>query len=96
MATLMVGYDLNTPGKDYEKLIEYMKSFGTWWHHLDSTWLVVAEMTPVQLRASWASSATASARGAKEGGRQRRGARGRRVRRPGGLVGVRGQGLEVA
>jgi len=40
-----VCYDLNTPGKDYAPLIEGIKSYGTWWHHLDSTWLVKKEGT---------------------------------------------------
>ena len=51
MATLMIGYDLNKSGKDYSGLIKEIKdNFGTWWHHLDSTWLVVADLTPVQVR----------------------------------------------
>lgn len=41
MNTLLVGYDLNRPGQNYTELIEYLKSQVTWWHHLDSTWLVV-------------------------------------------------------
>ena len=50
MSTMIVGYDLNKPGKDYDGLIEKLKSFGAWWHHLDSTWLVKTEMSPVELR----------------------------------------------
>lgn len=50
MATLLVGYDLNKPTKDYSTLIERLRKFGTWWHHLDSTWLVRTELTPVQVR----------------------------------------------
>lgn len=50
MATLMVGHDLNTPGQDYGPLIEKLKSYGRWWHCLDSTWFVVASLTPTQLR----------------------------------------------
>ncbi len=51
MATLMIGYDLNKSGKDYSGLIKQIKdTFGTWWHHLDSTWLVVTNLTPVQVR----------------------------------------------
>ena len=49
MAMLMVGYDLNRPGQNYPELIEKLRSFGTFWHHLDSTWLVEAELTPMQL-----------------------------------------------
>ena len=50
MATLLVGYDLNRPGQDYPELIDNLKSYGTWWHHLDSTWLVVTELTPREMR----------------------------------------------
>lgn len=50
MATLLVGYDLNRPGQDYPDLIQKLKSYGTWWHHLDSTWLVVTELNPRELR----------------------------------------------
>lgn len=50
MATLLVGYDLNRPGQDYERLIAALKGEGTWWHHLDSTWLVETDKTAVELR----------------------------------------------
>jgi hypothetical protein len=44
MYKLLIGYDLNRPRKadDYPKLIEAIKKLGTWWHHLDSTWIVVS------------------------------------------------------
>jgi hypothetical protein len=48
--TLLVGYDLNRPGQDYENLIEGLKRTGVWWHHLDSTWIVRTEETPAELR----------------------------------------------
>jgi hypothetical protein len=48
--TLLVGYDLNKPGQHYEPLIDKLKSYPTWWHYLDSTWLIRASLTPVQLR----------------------------------------------
>jgi hypothetical protein len=50
LSTLLVGYDLNKPAQDYPGLIDYLKSFGTWWHHLDSTWLVQTSMTAAELR----------------------------------------------
>jgi hypothetical protein len=50
MSTLLVGYDLNSPGQDYEKLIDAIKAEGAWWHNLDSTWLVKTDKTPVQMR----------------------------------------------
>lgn len=49
MATLMVGY-LNKPYQDYKDLIAYLKGFGTYWHHLDSTWLVVTSVSAKELR----------------------------------------------
>ena len=45
MAVLLVAYDLNAPGRDYTSLIDYLKSFATWWHNLDSTWIVVGELS---------------------------------------------------
>jgi hypothetical protein len=47
----MIGYDLNKSDKDYEHLINKIKeTFGTWWHHLDSTWIVKSNLTAVQIR----------------------------------------------
>jgi hypothetical protein len=50
MNTLLVGYDLNKPDRDYSGLIGALKSHGTWWHYLDSTWLVKTTKTTTQLR----------------------------------------------
>lgn len=50
MATYMIGYDLNAPGKDYEPLWKAIKKQGEWWHCLDSTWLVVSTKTAKQIR----------------------------------------------
>jgi hypothetical protein len=48
--TLMVGYDLNSPGQDYKALIDRLKKVGSnWWHRLDSTWLIKSSMTPSEL-----------------------------------------------
>ena len=52
MNTLLVGYDLNRPGQNYEKLFEFLKSAGTWWHHLDSTWLIKTTASAAELRDS--------------------------------------------
>lgn len=50
MATLLIGYDLNTPGQDYSPLIARIKELGAWWHYLDSTWLVKTALTLTQVR----------------------------------------------
>lgn len=51
MALLLVGYDLTRKGEhDYEPVWTALRESGTWWHALDSTWLVVTPMTAVQMR----------------------------------------------
>jgi hypothetical protein len=50
MPTHIVCYDLNKPGQNYSDLIAKLKSYGNWWHHLDSTWLVVTRLSAQQLR----------------------------------------------
>lgn len=51
MKTLLIAYDLNTPGKDYKNLIAKIKELANgYWHHLDSTWLIRTPLTTVQLR----------------------------------------------
>lgn len=51
MGTYIIGYDLNKSGKDYDGLIGAIKSLsGTWWHHLDSTWIVVSDLSAKQIR----------------------------------------------
>jgi hypothetical protein len=50
MSTLLIGYDLNRPGQNYPELIEYLKSYGTVWHYLDSTWLIVTWKSTIQVR----------------------------------------------
>lgn len=45
MSALLITYDLNKPGQNYQGLYEEIKSFGAWWHHLDSTWIVDTRLT---------------------------------------------------
>ena len=53
MNIFLVGYDLIKPGKDYANLIEAIKSLSqTWWHCLDSTWIIKTNLTYVQVRDS--------------------------------------------
>jgi len=52
MNTLLISYDLNTPGQDYAQLHEKIKSLGAWCHSLESTWIVTTSYTPVQVRDS--------------------------------------------
>jgi hypothetical protein len=48
--TLLIGYDLNRPGQRYNDLIDAIKSLGTWWHYLDSTWIVDTQLHAPQVR----------------------------------------------
>lgn len=49
--TLMIGYDLIKPGKDYADVIAAIKHVSqTWWHCLDSTWIVKTNNTAEQVR----------------------------------------------
>ena len=50
MAVYFIGYDLNRPGQDYTNLENAIKEFATWWHHLDSTWLVSTNWLAEQIR----------------------------------------------
>lgn len=50
MKTFLIGYDLNQAGQDYNTLIEKIKDLGTWWHCLDSTWIIKSNSTAVDIR----------------------------------------------
>lgn len=38
-----VNYDLKAPGRDYTGLYDEIKKSPTWWHYLESTWLVATD-----------------------------------------------------
>lgn len=47
MGALLISYDLNKPGQDYDALYDAIKELGSfWWHYLDSTWVVATHLTP--------------------------------------------------
>ena len=52
MTTYIIGYDIHpTKGETYDELIKAIKNVGSlWWHHLDSTWIVVTTKTSVEVR----------------------------------------------
>ena len=37
---LLVSYDLKSPNKNYEDLYTTLKTAESWWHYLESTWLL--------------------------------------------------------
>jgi hypothetical protein len=46
----LIGYDLNKSGQDYKTLIDEIKKLGTWWHCLDSTWIIKADSSCAIIR----------------------------------------------
>jgi hypothetical protein len=50
MKTYLIGYDLNKAGQNYDILISEIKKIGTWWHCLDSTWLIKADSSTAIIR----------------------------------------------
>lgn len=46
---LLITYDLHRPAQNYTGLHEEIKKFGTWWHHLESTWLVETSLSPLDV-----------------------------------------------
>ncbi|MBE3610514.1 SinR family protein [Campylobacter californiensis] len=50
MNTLIISYDLNKQGQNYNELHEAIKRLGSWWHCLDSTWLIKTNYSSVQVR----------------------------------------------
>lgn len=50
MGSILVGYDLNSTGQDYADLIAAVKALGSWWHHLDSTWIVKTALSAKEVR----------------------------------------------
>ena len=51
MATYLIGYDLTAKAEGaYDELEEAVKQLGRWWHHLDSTWIVVTDKSTKEVR----------------------------------------------
>jgi len=50
MPCYIISYDLRKPGRNYDKLYEAIKAYGTWAHINESLWAVVTSQTAVQVR----------------------------------------------
>jgi hypothetical protein len=51
MATVLIAYDIHPPrGDPYDNLIRAIQSLGTWWHHLETIWIVQCARTPGEIR----------------------------------------------
>lgn len=54
MAVLAICYDINKEGAAYAAANELVtdkikETFSSWWHQLDSTWLVDTDMAPIDV-----------------------------------------------
>jgi len=50
MSTILISYDLQTPGKDYVNLWNHLRSYGNYAKPLESVWLIRTYSTAVQIR----------------------------------------------
>ena len=51
MATLLIGYDIHDTRNDaYDELIKAIQSLGSWWHHLETVWIVRCDHSPLEVR----------------------------------------------
>jgi hypothetical protein len=51
MATILIAYDIHPPeGEAYDALTGAIQSLGTWWHHLETIWIVQCAHTPGEIR----------------------------------------------
>ena len=51
LPTYCVSYDLaDAKPEEYAELITHLKSYTTWWHHLESTWFIVADTSVSSVR----------------------------------------------
>lgn len=49
MTVYVISYDLKRPGQNYNELYEAIKGIGSWWHCLDSTWLVISQSRAIDI-----------------------------------------------
>jgi hypothetical protein len=41
----LITYDLHKPGKDYTSLHNTIKTASTWWHYIESTWIIKTDLS---------------------------------------------------
>jgi hypothetical protein len=51
VATILVACDIHpAKGQAYDDLVKAIQSLGTWWHHLETVWIVRSGLTPGEIR----------------------------------------------
>ena len=48
--TILIVYDFTRFGQASEAVIKEIKSLGTWWHHLETAWIVRSIKKPAEIR----------------------------------------------
>jgi len=46
----IIMYDLRVPGRNYTELIDAIKQYPQWGHLTESSWAVITDKTPVEIR----------------------------------------------
>jgi hypothetical protein len=50
LPSILIAYDIHPlKGDAYENLIDAIRSLGTWWHHLETVWIVRCAHTPAEI-----------------------------------------------
>ena len=49
MTLYIISYDLTQPDRDYSGLYGAIEGFNTWWHYLESTWIVKTTDSPDEI-----------------------------------------------
>lgn len=49
MKIYQIDYDLRNPQRNYEDLYKRIKSYGSWCHPLESTWLISTDQSAAQV-----------------------------------------------
>jgi hypothetical protein len=50
-ATILIGYDIHPPrGEAYDAINRAIQALGSWWHHLETIWIVQCPYTPGEIR----------------------------------------------
>lgn len=50
MTSMIIEYDLCSPGRNYDELYKEIKSYGVWAHITESTWFIKTNDSCVQVR----------------------------------------------
>lgn len=50
MTSMIIEYDLCSPGRNYDELYKAIKAYGTWAHITESTWFIKTNNTCVEVR----------------------------------------------